>query len=147
MTYDLQRFVDAQRPIYDQVCLELRNGKKRSHWMWFIFPQLRGLGHSPMAQHFAIADKTHADAYLMHPILGKRLRDCAQLVNCHAGLTAADIFGYPDCLKLHSSMTLFHEASSQEQVFTQALRQFYDGKLDQATLQRLQGQTLRNPAS
>jgi uncharacterized protein (DUF1810 family) len=134
---DLQRFVDAQEPIYGQVCRELRAGEKRSHWMWFIFPQLAGLGHSPMAQHYAIVDRSHAAAYLAHPMLGARLRECVELVNAHADRTAAQIFGYPDCLKLHSSLTLFHEVGPGELLLTQALRQLYGGKLDPATLQLL----------
>jgi uncharacterized protein (DUF1810 family) len=139
MAPDLERFVDAQQPIYAQVCLELRDGKKRSHWMWFIFPQLAGLGHSPTAQYFAIANKAHAAAYLRHPLLGKRLRECVGLVNSHTGLSAAQMFGYPDDLKLHSSLTLFHEVSPEEPIFTQALRQLYGGELDQASVQLLQG--------
>ena len=138
MTQDLQRFVGAQEPIYDQVRRELRAGEKRSHWMWFIFPQLAGLGHSPMAQRYAIADRSHAAAYLAHPVLGARLRECVALVNAHTDRTAAQMFGYPDCLKLHSSLTLFHEVGPGESLLTQALRQLYGGQLDPATLKLLQ---------
>jgi uncharacterized protein (DUF1810 family) len=138
VTQDLQRFVDAQEPIYDQVRRELRAGEKRSHWMWFIFPQLTGLGHSPMAQRYAIADLSHAAAYWAHPVLGARLRECVALVNAHTDRTAAQMFGYPDCLKLHSSVTLFHEAAPAEPLFTQALGQLYGGNLDLATLKLLQ---------
>jgi len=132
--------VDAQEPIYDQVCSELRGGKKRSHWMWFIFPQLAGLGHSPMAQRYAIANRSHAIAYLAQPTLGVRLRECVLLVNGQADLTAAQIFGYPDYLKLHSSLTLFHEVAPEEMLFTRALRQLYGGELEQATLKLLRDQ-------
>jgi uncharacterized protein (DUF1810 family) len=138
MTPDLQRFIDAQQPVYAQVCAELRDGVKRSHWMWFIFPQLAGLGHSPTAQYFAIANKVHAAAYWKHPVLGERLRECTGLVNSHTGLSAAQMFGYPDYLKLHSSLTLFHDVAPQEQIFTQALRQLYGGELDEATVRLLQ---------
>jgi uncharacterized protein (DUF1810 family) len=135
---DLQRFVDAQAPIYDQVRRELRAGEKRSHWMWFIFPQLEGLGHSSTAQRYAIVDVSHAAAYLAHPVLGARLRECVALVNAHTDRAAAQMFGYPDCLKLRSSLTLFHEVAPEEALFTQALTQLYGGKLDQATLKLLQ---------
>jgi uncharacterized protein (DUF1810 family) len=138
VTQDLQRFVDAQEPIYDQVCRELRAGAKRSHWMWFIFPQLAGLGHSPMAQRYALVDLMHAAAYLGHPILGPRLRECLTLVNAHAERTAAQMFGYPDCLKLHSSLTLFHEVAPTQPLLSRALSQLYGGELDQATLKLLQ---------
>jgi uncharacterized protein (DUF1810 family) len=138
VTQDLQRFVDAQEPLYDQVRRELRAGTKRSHWMWFIFPQLAGLGHSPMAQRYALGGVSHAAAYLAHPVLGARLRECVALVNAHAGRTASEMFGYPDCLKLHSSLTLFHEVDSTEPLLMQALGQLYGGELDQATLKLLQ---------
>jgi uncharacterized protein (DUF1810 family) len=138
LSQELQRFVDAQQAIFDQVCRELRAGEKRSHWMWFIFPQLVGLGHSPMAQRYAIADLPHATAYLMHPVLGARLRACVQSVIAHTELTAAQMFGYPDALKLHSSLTLFQAAAPTDPLFTQALEQFYDGVPDLATLKLLQ---------
>jgi uncharacterized protein (DUF1810 family) len=138
VTHDLQRFVEAQEPIYDQVRRELRAGQKQSHWMWFIFPQLAGLGHSPMAQRFAIVDRSHAAAYWAHALLGARLRECVALVNSHTGRTATQMFGYPDCLKLHSSLTLFHEVAPGELLFTQALTQLYGGAPDPATLQLLE---------
>ena len=138
MSADLQRFVDAQEPIYAQARAELGAGEKRSHWMWFIFPQLAGLGHSRMAQRFALADRAHASAYLAHPLLGPRLRECVELVMRHRDRTAVQIFGSPDYLKLHSSLTLFHQAAPAQPLFMQALRQFYGGKLDQATLRLLE---------
>jgi len=101
--YDLQRFVDAQNPVFEQVCSELRAGRKASHWMWYIFPQLRGLGHSPTAIHFALSSLEEARAYLEHPILGPRLRTCTSLVNDLTNSTAEQIFGYPDYLKFRSS--------------------------------------------
>src|SRR5215471_14890599 len=105
--FNLQRFVDAQNSCFDRVRSELQDGKKRSHWMWFIFPQIKGLGHSPMAQKFAISSKEEAAAYLEHPMLGPRLRQCTQLVNCLEGGSIGDIFGNPDDLKFRSCMTLF----------------------------------------
>ncbi len=138
MSRDLQRFVEAQQPLYDQVCRELRAGEKRSHWMWFIFPQLAGLGHSPMAQRYALSDLAHAAAYLAHPVLGERLRECVTLVNGHADRTAAQMFGHPDDLKLCSSLTLFQLAAPTEPLFTRALQQFYGGVADPATLTLLQ---------
>ena len=137
MNRDLQHFLDAQEPVYGQVCRELRDGQKRSHWMWFIFPQLAGLGHSAMAQKFAIADKSHAQSYLANPLLGGRLRECVQLAMGHPNLTAEQVFGHPDCLKLHSSLTLFQEAAPDEPLFTQALRQLYAAQPDLRTLQLL----------
>ena len=137
MSPDLERFVAAQQPLYDQVCRELRAGHKRSHWMWFIFPQLAGLGHSPMAQRYAIADLAHAQAYLAHPVLGTRLRECVALLSAHADRTPAQILGYPDDLKLRSSLTLFREAAPAQLPFMQALQLFYDGEPDPATLQLL----------
>jgi len=135
--HDLQRFVAAQAPIYDQVVTELRDGTKRSHWMWFVFPQLAGLGHSPAARHYAIADRAHALAYLSHPLLNARLHECAALLNRHGGLTAEQIFGYPDCLKLHSCLTLFNEVAPDDPVIAQALQKYFGGEQDQATLRLL----------
>ena len=137
VTPNLQCFVDAQEPIYDRVCAELRAGKQQSHWMWFIFPQLAGLGHSQMAQRFAIADRTHAAAYWEHPLLGARLRECVRLVNLHADLTAAQMFGSPDDLKLYSSLTLFHDVAPEEPSLVQALRRLYAGQLDPGTVRLL----------
>jgi uncharacterized protein (DUF1810 family) len=105
--FDLQRFLDGQMPIYAQVLAELRRGQKQSHWMWFVFPQLSGLGHSAMAQHFAIASREEAVAYLGHPLLGSRLKECTALVRAVEGRAIREILGSPDDLKFHSSMTLF----------------------------------------
>ncbi|MEO8408514.1 MAG: DUF1810 domain-containing protein, partial [Oxalobacteraceae bacterium] len=106
-SYNLQRFVDAQTPVYDTVCAELRAGRKRSHWMWFIFPQIEGLGSSAMARKFAIASVEEAQAYLAHPVLGPRLRQCSRFVADLDGRAIDAIFGYPDDMKFQSSMTLF----------------------------------------
>lgn len=102
----LERFVQAQEPVIERVLAELRAGRKTSHWMWYVVPQIRGLGHSPMAQHFAIASRAQAEDYLRHPVLGPRLRECTRLVNEVAGRSVEEIFGYPDYLKFCSSMTL-----------------------------------------
>lgn len=130
----LERFVEAQAPVIDQVLAELEAGRKRTHWMWFVFPQLAGLGQSAMARHFAIADLDEARRYLAHPVLGPRLIRCTELVNGHAGLTAHAIFGSPDDLKLRSSMTLFGAADPGRDVFQTALDRFYDGEPDERTL-------------
>ena len=136
--HSLQRFVDAQASVYAQVCSELRDGRKRTHWMWFIFPQIKGLGHSEMATRFAITSLDEAHAYLEHPILGPRLGECTRLVNQVEGRSIEQIFGYPDDLKFHSSMTLFARAApDDEQVFDEALRKYFGGELDPATLERL----------
>lgn len=134
----LQRFVDAQASVYGQARSELAAGEKRSHWMWFVFPQIRGLGSSPMAQRFAIADLAEARAYLDHPILGPRLRECTGLVNAVEGRGVEQIFGYPDDLKFHSSVTLFAQASQDEPVFAAALDKYFSGQRDVATIRRLQ---------
>ncbi|WP_308283129.1 DUF1810 domain-containing protein [Pseudonocardia nigra] len=136
-TYDLDRFVDAQNGVYDQALAELRRGRKSSHWMWFVFPQIAGLGHSPTAQHYAISGLDEARAYLAHPVLGPRLVECAGVVAAITGRTAREIFGSPDDLKLRSSMTLFARAASDEPVFRQVLDRFYDGAPDEKTLERL----------
>jgi uncharacterized protein (DUF1810 family) len=135
--YNLQRFVDAQNPVFEQVCSELRAGRKTSHWMWFIFPQITGLGHSVTAKQFSISSREEAQAYLRHPVLGVRLRICAQLVNAVEGRSANQIFGYPDDLKFRSSMTLFAKAAPEEPVFEEALRKYYEGEEDPFTLQRV----------
>ena len=131
--YDLQRFVDAQRMVYANVVAELRQGEKRSHWMWFIFPQVTGLGFSSMAERFAIASPEEATAYLEHEVLGLRLRECTRLVLDVRNKTARDIFGSPDDLKFRSSMTLFG-AVSDDPVFGEAIARYYAGDKDQATL-------------
>ena len=111
--YDLRRFVDAQQAVYETVCRELRQGRKQSHWMWFIFPQIKGLGHSAMAQKFAISSREEAKAYLAHPILGPRLRECSRIVADLEGKSVEDIFGYPDDMKFRSSMTLFAREAAE----------------------------------
>jgi uncharacterized protein (DUF1810 family) len=135
--FDLKRFVDAQAPVYQRVVAELRRGRKASHWMWFIFPQIKGLGSSPMANTYAIASRAEAQAYLDHPVLGVRLRECTQLVNAVPDRSIAEILGYPDDLKFRSSMTLFAAVAADNKDFTDALDKFYGGKADPATLQRL----------
>lgn len=135
--FDLQRFIDAQGPVYDRVCAELRHGRKQSHWMWFIFPQIAGLGHSPMAQRYAISSLAEAQSYLAHPVLGPRLRECARLVLRVEGRTAHQIFGSPDDLKFHSSLTLFANAAPDEPVFRDALRKYFNGEEDAATTAKL----------
>jgi uncharacterized protein (DUF1810 family) len=133
----LERFIDAQADLYPRVVEELRRGAKRSHWMWFIFPQIAGLGHSEMARRFAIAGLREAAAFLAHPILGPRLRECVQILNQLEGRTAAQIFGYPDDLKLRSSLTLFAEATSDNGVFLDCLDKYYQGESDPETRKRL----------
>ena len=135
--YNLQRFVDAQKDVFDQVCSELRAGCKKGHWMWFIFPQIRGLGQSAIARKFEISSREEAEAYLKHPILGVRLRECAQLVNLANERSIHQILGHPDDLKFRSSMTLFAHATSDNQVFMAALQKYFDGDLDPLTLARL----------
>jgi len=135
--FDLQRFVDAQDPFYDTVLAELRSGAKRSHWIWFVFPQLRGLGHSPTAQHYGIASLDEARAYLMHEVLGPRLRECTRLVADIEGRSANDIFGWPDNLKVRSSMTLFARATDNDAEFRAVLDKFYNGEEDAATVELL----------
>ena len=135
--FDLQRFVDAQAPVYDAVVDELRAGRKRSHWMWFVFPQLRGLGSSPTAVHYGIASLDEAHAYLDHDLLGPRLRECVDLVNQVQGRSAGEIFGWPDDLKLRSSMTLFARAADDNQDFLALLDKYYGGEQDPQTVARL----------
>ena len=136
---DLQRFVDAQEPRIADAMAELRAGRKRTHWMWFVFPQLRGLGQSQMAWHFGIASRDEAAAYLAHPVLGPRLRECVELVLAVRGRTAHEIFGSPDDLKLLSCLTLFAEVEQAkgDGVLDRAIRQYYDGQPDQTTLELL----------
>lgn len=134
---DLQRFVDAQDRVYDNVLDELRAGRKRSHWMWFVFPQIRGLGSSPTAQHYGIASLAEARAYLDHPLLGPRLRECVALVNAVEGRSAEQVFGWPDDLKLRSSVTLFAHATDDNEDFLALLDKYYGGEQDPLTLERL----------
>lgn len=135
--YNLQRFIDAQAPIYDQVLDELRAGQKRSHWMWFIFPQISGLGSSSFAVSFSINSVQEAETSLSHPILGPRLRECTRLVNQIHGRTIDQIFGSPDNLKFRSSMTLFSHATYDNDLFLDALRLYFNGESDPATLRHL----------
>jgi uncharacterized protein (DUF1810 family) len=135
--YDLRRFVEAQAEVYEQVCAELRAGRKRSHWMWFVFPQIRGLGSSEMAVRYAISSLEEAKAYLAHAVLGPRLRECAEIVVGVDGRTVEEIFGYPDDLKFHSSMTLFAKAEESGGVFREALEKYFGGAMDGGTLERL----------
>jgi uncharacterized protein (DUF1810 family) len=131
---DLQRFVAAQDPVYGQVCAELAAGRKASHWMWFVFPQLRDLGRSATARFYGLASRAEALAYWQHPVLGARLRQCARLVLAVQGRTAHDIFGSPDDLKLRSCMTLFAAVAPEEPVFAQVLQRFFGGEPDPRTL-------------
>ena len=133
----LERFVEAQEPVIERVLTELRAGLKASHWMWFVFPQIQGLGHSPMAQRFALSSLAEAKAYLQHPVLGPRLRECTQLVNAVSGRSIEAIFGHPDYLKCRSCMTLLVHADGDEQVCSDALRKYFAGREDEATVARL----------
>ena len=135
--YDLQRFVLAQNPVYRQICAELTAGAKTSHWMWFVFPQLKALGRSAIAQHFGIASRAEAQAYWQHPVLGFRLKECSELVMAVEGATALQIFHSPDDLKLCSSMTLFAQVAPQEAVFNHVLAKYFGGKGDETTLDLL----------
>jgi uncharacterized protein (DUF1810 family) len=135
--FDLERFVRAQDEVYDTVLSELRGGRKRTHWMWFIFPQIAGLGRSAMAQKYAIGSTDEAAAYLAHPVLGPRLRDCAGLVLAVEGKSIGDIFDSPDDLKFHSCMTLFADVAPDEALFQANLDKYFDGMGDPATLERL----------
>ena len=135
--YDLQRFVDAQDPVWTAVTKELKAGRKQTHWMWFVFPQLAGLGRSATAQHFGIADLTEAQLFLSHEVLGPRLQKAARLTVGIEARTVDAIFGYPDNLKLQSSMTLFAEATSGTSVFDEVLQKYFDGESDSATLDLL----------
>ena len=133
----LQRFVEAQQPIYPQALAELQAGRKRSHWMWFVFPQIQGLGHSEMARRYAITNAEEARAYLAHPLLGPRLQDCTRALLRHADRSAREVLGTPDDLKFRSSMTLFAAVADEPALFEQALEAFFDDKADRLTLERL----------
>jgi uncharacterized protein (DUF1810 family) len=133
VAYDLDRFVDAQADVYEQALAELRAGRKRSHWMWFVFPQLSGLAHSPTAQHFAISGLAEARAYLAHPVLGPRLRECTAALLQLDGTDAAAVLGHVDAMKLRSSMTLFLRADPGESAFEGVLQQYFGGVPDDAT--------------
>jgi uncharacterized protein (DUF1810 family) len=143
--FDLERFVAAQRDTYDDVLAELRAGAKRGHWMWFVFPQVEGLGLSPMSRHYAIHSLDEARAYLAHPVLGPRLRECAAAVLATGQTTAERILGGIDARKLRSSMTLFHRADPDEPVFVEVLDRFYDGRADDATDALLTGGATGSP--
>src|SRR4051812_28851899 len=132
--FDLQRFVDAQAPVFEHVLQELVAGHKRTHWMWFVFPQLVGLGTSVMSARYAIRSLEEAWAYLAHPILGPRLRQCVRLVLAIEGRSAHDIFGSPDDRKLQSCVTLFARASAENEEFVAALDRYYEGRADEQTL-------------
>ena len=126
--YNLRRFVNAQQQVFERVCGELRQGQKQSHWMWFIFPQIKGLGHSEMAQRFAISSRQEAEAYLAHPILGPRLRESSQIVADLQDRPLVNIFGYPDDMKVRSSMTLFAQvAAAGKEIFKQCLENISGG--------------------
>jgi len=135
--YNLERFVSAQHSIYAEVLSELRAGMKTGHWMWFIFPQIRGLGRSPVSIEYAISSREEAAAYLQHPVLGPRLKECTQLVLDVEKRSAEEIFGSPDDMKLRSSMTLFAQVSADDDIFIRVLQQYFGGAPDQLTLDRL----------
>ena len=135
--FDLGRFEAAQAPVMTQVMRELRAGDKRSHWMWFVFPQLAGLGHSPMAQRYAISSLDEARAYLAHSVLGPHLVECTGLVNAVEGRSVHAIFGSPDDMKFRSSMTLFARAAPDEPVFRTALDRYFGGGEDPRTVELL----------
>jgi uncharacterized protein (DUF1810 family) len=136
-SFDLQRFIDAQERVYPTVLDELRVGRKRSHWIWFIFPQVAGLGSSPTATRYAISSLHEARAYLRHELLGPRLHECVRLVNAAQGRSIGEIFGSPDDLKVRSSMTLFAHATQDNKDFVELLERYYDGEEDPLTLERL----------
>jgi uncharacterized protein (DUF1810 family) len=135
--YNLERFVEAQDPVFEEVCSELRAGSKRSHWMWFVFPQMKGLGHSSMATYYGISGLQEAMEYLLHGILGPRLVECCELVNAIRGRPIEEVFGQLDSLKFHSSITLFAQAAPENQAFQAALEKYFEGKGDSATLRLL----------
>jgi uncharacterized protein (DUF1810 family) len=135
--YNLQRFVDAQNRVYERVRAELRNGRKQTHWMWFIFPQLRGLGRSETASFYGIASRDEVEAYLKHPVLEPRLAECTRLVNLVEGRTIEQIFGSPDDVKFRSSMSLFALTVPDNQIFREALEKYFRGDLDPLTVARL----------
>ncbi|MCF7967480.1 MAG: DUF1810 domain-containing protein [Methylobacter tundripaludum] len=137
-TVDLSRFTTAQASIYDSVLEELKSGRKRTHWMWYIFPQLDGLGHSTTSKHYAIKSIEEARQYLDHPVLGTRLSECAEAVFTIEGRSISEIFGYPDDLKFKSSMTLFAYVAAPCSVFSRILDKYFNGERDTLTLQLLE---------
>ena len=136
--YDLNRFISAQENIYPKVISELNGGYKQSHWMWFIFPQIDGLGRTQTARHYAIKSKQEADEYLRNPILGSRLLECSDILLSLEGRSVSDIFAYPDDLKLHSCMTLFSAMAESHSVFEQVLDKYFESEQDTKTLQILE---------
>jgi uncharacterized protein (DUF1810 family) len=139
--FDLRHFVSAQDPVIDRVLDELRAGHKASHWMWFVFPQIQGLGASAMAQRYALASRQEARAYHEHPVLGVRLRECTRLVVEIEGRTVGQIFGYPDDLKFHSCMTLFTQVAPEEPIYRTALEKYFGGRADARTVESGQAST------
>ena len=137
--FNLVRFIEAQDPVYARVCSELRQGRKVSHWMWFVFPQIEGLGRSGMARKFAISSLEEARAYLDHPVLGPRLRECTRLVCQISETTIQEIFGSPDDMKFRSCMTLFSRADGDDGIFQEALNKFFSEEPDELTLERIRG--------
>ncbi len=137
--FNLVRFIEAQEPVYARVCSELRQGRKVSHWMWFVFPQIEGLGRSGMARKFAISSLEEARAYLDHPVLGPRLWECTRLVCQISETTIQEIFGSPDDMKFRSCMTLFSRADGDDGIFQEALNKFCSGEPDELTLERIRG--------
>jgi uncharacterized protein (DUF1810 family) len=136
--FRLSRFVEAQDRIYDRVLAELNSGRKSSHWMWFVFPQIEGLGFSSTTRYYSIKSLEEARRYLDHPVLGKRLRECAETILALEGLSASSIFGYPDDMKLKSSMTLFASAAEPHSVFTRVLEKYFQGNRDERTISLLE---------
>jgi uncharacterized protein (DUF1810 family) len=132
--FQLSRFVEAQDGVYDRVLAELKNGRKRSHWMWFVFPQIEGLGFSSTTQYYSIKSLEEARRYLDHPLLGRRLIECAETILALEGQSASSIFGYPDDLKLKSSMTLFAGVAEEQPVFSRVLEKYYQGNRDERTV-------------
>ncbi|MGZ8171764.1 MULTISPECIES: DUF1810 domain-containing protein [Methylobacter] len=137
-TVDLSRFINAQESVYDSALAELRNGRKRTHWMWYIFPQIDGLGHSATSKHYAIKSIEEARQYLNHPVLGQRLLECAEAVFAIEGRSISEIFGYPDNLKLKSSMTLFAYVAASCSTFARIIDKYFNGEQDALTLQLLE---------
>ncbi|MBF4558179.1 DUF1810 domain-containing protein [Pseudomonas sp. p50] len=146
-SFNLQRFIQAQAPVFDHVQEELIAGRKRRHWMWFIFPQIAGLGGSEMSRYFAIQSAAESAAYLNDPLLGSRLRTCTQLVLNIRQRSIAEIFGHPDDLKFHSSMTLFAQIGPPDNLFNQALDQYFHGIPDDWTLSLLDSKQAQLPTN
>jgi len=143
--YNLQRFIDAQQPVIDSVIAELKRGRKHGHWIWFIFPQLKGLGHSANSEFYGITSVEEAVVYLQHPTLGPRLIECTQLVNAIERRSAEDIFGEIDAMKFRSSMTLFAQAARDNSIFIEAMNKYFAGEFDALTANRLGREPPTNP--